>query len=67
MMVFAMPPQRYVTMILNPLLIGVAAIFLVLSANDLIKLHRAGNVVSAQPHSTRRILQPPSFSGTQAA
>jgi hypothetical protein len=65
MMVFAMPPQRYVTMILNPLLIGVAAIFLVLSANDLIKLHRAGNVVSAQPHPTRRISQPPSISGTQ--
>jgi hypothetical protein len=66
MTVFAMPPQRYVTMVLNPLLIGVAAILLVLSADDLIKFHRVGNVVFAQPHSTtRRISRPPSISGTQ--
>jgi type II secretory pathway component PulC len=66
MMVFAMPPHRYVTVVLNPLLIGVAAIFLALSANDLIKFHRAGALVSTQPHSaTRRISQPPSISGTQ--
>jgi type II secretory pathway component PulC len=65
MMVFAMPPERYVTMVLNPLLIGVAAIFLVLSANDLIGFHRVGNVVSAQPHSMRRRSQPPGISGTQ--
>jgi len=41
-MIFAMPPQRYVTMVLNPLLVGVGAIFLVLSANDLIKLPSGG-------------------------
>jgi hypothetical protein len=63
-MVFAVP-DRYVTMVINPLLVGVSAIFLVLSVNDLIKFHRAGDLVSAQSRSMRRISQPPSISGTQ--
>jgi type II secretory pathway component PulC len=63
-MVFAVP-DRYVTMVINPLLVGVSAIFLVLSANDLIKLYRAGDLVSVQSRSTTRRMSQPSISGTQ--
>jgi type II secretion system protein C len=64
MMGFALP-ERYVTMVLNPLLVGVSAIFLALSVNDLIKLHLASDLVSGQPDSATRRLQPRSISGMQ--
>jgi general secretion pathway protein C len=47
-------PERYVTMVLNPLLVAISAIFVALSVNDVIKLHLAGDVVSAQPESAAR-------------